>query len=45
MDEVAMSTIKEGNTALEQAIDKYITTSGYVRKAIVFDKIAYTLPE
>lgn len=43
MDEVSISILKEANTALENAIDQQITASGYARKAVIFDKIAYTL--
>lgn len=41
MDEVAASILKEGNTALEQAIDNQINTSGYPKKVVIFDSINY----
>ncbi len=31
MDEVALSTLKEGNAALENAIDSQITTENYAK--------------
>lgn len=43
MDEVAVSMLKEGNTALEQAIDNQIKSANYPKKAVIFDKIAYKI--
>lgn len=43
MDEVAVSILKEGNTALEQAIDNQIKSANYPKKAVIFDKIAYKI--
>lgn len=39
MDEVALSTLKEGNSAMEQAIDTQIMNANYSRKLYIFDKI------
>ena len=39
MDEVALSTLKEANAAMENAIDTQIVNANYARKMYIFDKI------
>lgn len=43
MDEVALSTLKEANAALETAIDTQITSGNYARKLVLFDKLVQTV--
>ena len=37
MDEVALSTLKEGNAAMENAIDTQLTSTNYAHKLYIFD--------